>query len=114
MCFQPAQSGERTRKAEAAHWVSESVCLLFDGAAAQKHGRRKPTDARFETMLGSSSSVDSLFVWFPASWMPLVVEALREKSFASTQVVRQMGVVAPTDQAKTELPEGLEFTYKVK
>ena len=65
-------------------------------------------------MLGGSSSVDSLFVWFPASWMPLVVEALREKSFASTQVVRQMGVVAPTDQAKTELPEGLEFTYKVK
>ena len=24
------------------------VCLPFDGAAAQKHGRRKPTDARFE------------------------------------------------------------------
>ena len=27
------------------------VCLPFDGAAAQKHGRRNPTDARFETML---------------------------------------------------------------
>ena len=46
------------------------VCLPFDGAAAQKHGRRNPTDARFETMLGGSSWVDSLFVWFPASWMP--------------------------------------------
>ena len=46
------------------------VCLPFDGAAAQKHGRRKPTDARFETMLGRSSWVDSLFVWVPASWMP--------------------------------------------
>ena len=90
------------------------VCLPFDGAAAQKHGRRKPTDARFETMLGGSSSVDSLFVWFPASWMPLVVEALREKSFASTQVVSQMGAVASTDQTQTELPEGLDFTYKVK
>ena len=43
-----------------------------------------------------------------------MVEALREKSFASTHVVRQMGAVAPTDQAKTELPEGLDFTYKVK
>ena len=38
------------------------VCLPYDGAAAQKHSRRKPTDARFETMLGRSSWVDSLFV----------------------------------------------------
>ena len=28
------------------------VCLPFDSAAAQKHGRRNVTDARFETMLG--------------------------------------------------------------
>ena len=56
------------------------VCLPFDGAAAQKHGRRKPTDASFETMLGRSSWVDSLFVWFPASWMPLVVDALAHSS----------------------------------
>ena len=31
------------------------VCLPFDRAAAQKHGRAKATDARFETMIGSSS-----------------------------------------------------------
>ena len=90
------------------------VCLPFDGAAAQRHGRRKPTDASFETMLGSSSWVDSLFVWFPASWMPLVVDAIREKSFAYNQVVSQLGAVAFTDQTQTELPEGLDFTYKVK
>ena len=35
------------------------VCLPFDGAAAQKHGRRKATDARFETMIGRNSWVDS-------------------------------------------------------
>ena len=90
------------------------VCLPFDGAAAQKHGRRKPTDARFETMLGGSSWVDSLFVWFPASWMPLVVDAIKEKSFAYNQVVSQLGAVAFTDQTQTVLPEGLDFTYKVK
>ena len=90
------------------------VCLPFDGAAAQRHGRRKPTDASFETMLGSSSWVDSLFVWFPASWMPLVVDAIREKSFAYNQGVSQLGAVAFTDQTQTELPEGLDFTYKVK
>ena len=90
------------------------VCLPFDGAAAQRHGRRKPTDASFETMLGCSSWVDSLFVWFPASWMPLVVDAIREKSFAYNQVVSQLGAVAFTDQTQTALPEGLDFTYKVK
>ena len=57
------------------------VCLPFDGAAAQKHGRRKATDARFETMIGRSSWVESLFVRFPAAWMHLVVDAIREKSF---------------------------------
>ena len=31
------------------------VCLPFDGAADQKHGRRKAIDARFETMIGRSS-----------------------------------------------------------
>ena len=90
------------------------VCLPFDGAAAQKHGRRKATDARFETMIGRSSWVDSLFVWFPVSWMPLVVDAIREKSFAYSQVVSQLGAVAFTDQSHIELPEALEFTYKVK
>ena len=54
----------------------------FDGVAAQKHGRKKATDARFETMIGPISWVDSLFVWFPAAWMPLVVDALSEKILA--------------------------------
>ena len=94
--------------------LAKVVCLPFDGAAAQKHGRRNPTDARFETMLGGSSWVDSLFVWFPASWMPLVVEAIREKSFAHHQVASQMGASASTDQTQIVLPEGLDFTYKVK
>ena len=90
------------------------VCLPFDGAAAQKHGRRNPTDARFETMLGGSSWVDSLFVWFPASWMPLVVEAIREKSFAHHQASSQMNASTSTDQTQVVLPEGLDFTFKVK
>ena len=90
------------------------VCLPFDGAAAQKHGRRKATDARFETMIGSSSWVDSLFVWFPAAWMPLVIDALREKSCMYTQSVSQLGAVAFTDRSQVELPEAQEFSYRVK
>ena len=94
--------------------LAKVVCLPFDGAAARKHGRRNLTDARFETMLGGSSWVDSLFVSFPASWMPLVVEAIREKSFAHHQVASQMGASASTDQTQIVLPEELDFIYKVK
>ena len=50
-----------------------------------------------------AAAVDSLFVWFPASWMPLVVDATREKSFAYNQVVSQLGAVAFTDQIQTGL-----------
>ena len=88
------------------------VCLPFDGAAAQKHGRRNPTDARFETMLGGSSWVDSLFVWFPASWMPLVVEAIREKSLAHHQASGQMNASTSTDQTRVVLPKGLELHFQ--
>ena len=94
--------------------LAKVVCLPFDSAAARQHGQRNPTDARFKTMLGGSSWVDSLFVWFPASWMPLVVEAVREKSFAHHQVASQLGASASTDQTQIVLPEGLDFTYKVK
>ena len=90
------------------------VCLPFDGAAAQKHGRKKATDARFETMIGRSSWVDSLFVWFPAAWMPLVIDALREKNYMYTQSVSQLGAVAFTDRSQVELPEAQEFSYRVK
>ena len=37
-----------------------------------------------------------------------------EKSFAYHQVVCQMGASASTDQTQIMLPEGLDFTYKVK
>ena len=85
------------------------VCLPFDRAAAQKHGRAKAIDARFETMIGSSSWVDSLFVWFPAAWMPLVIDALREKSYLYNQRNGQLGAVAFTDHTHFELPDSQEF-----
>ena len=65
-------------------------------------------------MIGCSSWVDSLFVWFPAAWMPLVIEATREKSFVYCESVSQLGAVALTDRSHVELPEALEFTYKIK
>ena len=60
-------------------------------------------------MLGRSKLGRFLFVWLPASWMSLVVDATREKSFAYNQVVSQLGAVAFTDQTQTVLPGGLRF-----
>ena len=77
------------------------------------HGREKATDARFETMIGPSSWVDSLFVWFPAAWM-LVIDALREKSYMHSESVSPLGAVAFTDRSQFELPEAQEFSYRVK
>ena len=88
------------------------VCLPFDGAAAQKHGRKKATDARFETMIGPSSWVDSLFVWFPAAWMPLVIDALSEKSYMHSNSISQLGTVAFTDRSQSVTPDAQEFSYR--
>ena len=90
------------------------VCLPFDGAAEQKHGRKKDTDASFESMIGLSSWVDSLFIWFPAAWMPLVVEAIREKSLMHIEGTRQRGAVASTDQHQPEITGTREFSFKIK
>ena len=74
------------------------VCPPYDGAAEQRHGRKKDSDASFESMVGMSSWVDSLFIWFPAAWMPLVVEAIREKNPTG-----QRGAVASTDPHQPEI-----------
>ena len=80
------------------------VCLPFNGA----------DDARFETMIGPISWVDSLFIWFPAAWMPLVVDALSEKSYMHSESTGQLGAVAFTDQSQPVLPEAQKFSFKVK
>ena len=65
-------------------------------------------------MIGPISWVDSLFVWFPAAWMPLVVDALSEKSYLHRESIGQLGAVAFTDQSQPVIPEVQEFSYKVK
>ena len=45
-------------------------------------------------MIRPISGVDSPFIWFPAAWMPLVVDALGEKSFMHSESTGQLGAVA--------------------
>jgi len=45
----------------------------------------------------------SLFIWFPAAWMPLIVDAIKEKSYMHIESTRQLGAVAFTDQLQSVL-----------
>ena len=55
------------------HGLVKILCLPFEGRAQQ-------TKTRFSLYFETSCWVDSMFVWFPAAWMPLVVEAIRAKN----------------------------------
>ena len=79
-----------------------------------QHQRKCASDVFFQTMTGTSSSVGTLFVWFPAAWMPLVVEAIRWKTARWGDRGRHQGAVARTDVSHTRIPDNREFSYKLK
>ena len=56
------------------------MCIPYEGSAAASHrGKRKVDNSRVN-FLGDKCWAGSLLVWFPASWMPSVVKALRAKN----------------------------------
>ena len=65
-------------------------------------------------MVGLSSWVDSLFIWFPAAWMPLVVDAIPDKTLVHLGGTSQRGAVASTDLHQPEIPCTREFSFKIK
>ena len=101
------QFGKRNSRDHPMGWSK-----LYDGAAEQRHGRKKDTDASFETMIGLSSWVDSLFIWFPAAWMPLVDDAIRDRTLMHIERTRQRGAVA--SQHQPEITGTREFSFKIK
>lgn len=56
------------------------VASVPGGRVQERYERKHGSVLCFETLLGASSWVDSMFVWFAAAWMPLVVEAIRAKN----------------------------------
>ena len=46
------------------------LCLSYDKKARKEHEKKKNSQTTFEGTVGISSWADTLFVWFPASWMP--------------------------------------------
>lgn len=64
-----------------------------------------------ETLLGISSWVNSMYVWFPAAWMPLVVDAIQ---VWWDWLGSRQGAVAFMDPQEAPLPETRELKYKYK
>ena len=90
------------------------TCLPFEGRVQERYERRHDSVLCFETLFGASCWVDSMFVWFPAAWMPLVVEAIRAKNVWWERARGHQGAVASTDHHNTPLPEAREFRFKYK
>ena len=73
-----AQRGKEEKRPP--HGLVKILCLPYEGRVQERHDRRLDTAITTETLLGTSSWVDSMYVWFPAAWMPLVVDAIRAKN----------------------------------
>ena len=115
MCLQQAQGSERTGKAETAHWLSEgSLSPVWWGRRTETwpkktHGCQFWNHAWLQQLGRFIVCMVSSILDAPCSGCHK-----GKKSFAYNQVVSQLGAVAFTDQTQTVLPEGLDFTYKVK
>ena len=93
------------------HGLVKILSLPYEGRVQERHDRRLDTVLCFETLLGA---LDSMYVWFPAAWVPLVVDAIRAKNVWWDRVGSQQGTVAFADPQEAPLPETRELQFKYK
>ena len=89
------------------------LCFSYDKKARKEHEKKKNSQTTFEGTVELGSWADTLFVWFPASWMPLVVEAIRNKSSTWLRGNHLQGTVARND-GPNSIPDNREVSYKLK
>ena len=83
------------------------ICVTYEGLAAQTHrGKRKVGTSRV-SFVGDKCWAGSLFMWFPAAWMPLVAEAIHGKN---RKEVAHHDTVVPS--ASANYPAGIAFKMK--
>ena len=107
----PVLRGARKRPP---HGLVKILCLPYERKVQERYDRRPDCVVSAETLLGVSSWVDSMYVWFPAAWMPLVVDAVRAKNVWWDRLGNQQGAVAFVDPRDAPLPETRELKYKYK
>lgn len=86
--------------------------MRFDVEEQERWKPLQEVNERFDVCL-SPFACESLSWWMPAASMPLVVEAIREKSLMHIAGTRQRDV-ASTDQHQSEITGTREFSFKIK
>ena len=82
----------------------KALCLPYDRKVRIIHQRQQPSTPTYEGMLGSISLVNTLYVWFPTVWMPLVVEAVRSRTVTCIRHTMQPGAVARAADDDIQVP----------
>ena len=114
----PSRDSELRRSASG---LVKVLCKPSDSVAGGK-GKRKGKPlmqggalARFEGWFGSMSLMNTLYVWFPASWGPSVVEAIKKRNetwLAQNPVHRDSQTFNAAEVAMG--PAAREVTYKIQ
>ena len=73
----PSKDSEVRR---AASGLVKVLCTANDSSFGGKGSRKGKPLARFNDWFGSMSLMNTLYVWFPASWGPSVVEAISKRN----------------------------------
>ena len=114
----PSRASEPSR---AASGLVKVLCKPCDGVAGGKGNQKGKLPkqgsslANFHEWFGSMSLMNTLYIWFPASWAPSVVEAIVKRNrtwLATTPVQRDPAVFTSTERA-----EGLasrDMMYKIQ
>ena len=114
----PSRDSEVRR---AASGLVKVLCLPSDSVAGGKRTRKgKPLKqggalARFHEWFGSRSLMNTLYVWFPASWGPSVVEAIskRNQTWLQQHPVHRDPAMFTASQVASG-PASREMVYKIQ
>ena len=114
----PSRDSEVRR---AASGLVKVLCKVNDSAAGGKGSQRgQPLKqggalARFNEWFGSMSLMNTLYVWFPASWGPSVVEAISKRNQTWLQQHPVHRDPAMFNASEVEYgPASREMTYKIQ
>ena len=113
----PSRDSELRRSASG---LVKALCKPSDSAAGGK-GKRKgkllkqgSALARFDGWFGSMSLMNTLYVWFPASWGPSVVEAIkRNQTWLAQNPVHRDPVMFNATEVEMG-PPARAMTYKIQ
>ena len=115
----PSRASELSR---AASGLVKVLCKPCDGVAGGKGNQKGKLPkqgsslANFNEWFGSMSLMNTLYIWFPASWAPSVVEAIvkRNRTWLTTSPVERDLAVFTTTERAAEGHASRDMSYKIQ